>query len=124
MSTPLSDSQIQTLHKLDAEQRYQYLIQQAIANGQVWILTDEYGSVMFNTDDEDGVPVWPHQELAQAWATGDWSDCKPECVSLDVWHSRWTSGLTEDELAVVAFPNLDEEGLVMSPSEFDAALKK
>ena len=91
---------------------------------QIWILTDEHGCVMLNTEDEDCVPVWPHQELAEQWATGEWENCKAEAISLNKWHSRWTYGLEDDELAVVVFPNQNEEGVVLFPDEFDFELKK
>jgi hypothetical protein len=79
---------------------------------------------MLNTEDEDCVPVWPNQEFAQAWATGEWQTCKPEAISLSKWHSRWTIGLADDELALVIFPNESEEGVVVYPDEFDAELKQ
>ena len=30
----------------------------------------------------------------------------------------------DDDLAIVVFPNLDDEGLIMFPDEFDMALQK
>ncbi|GAB6261345.1 DUF2750 domain-containing protein [Photobacterium sp. R1] len=125
MSTPLlSQEQIDTILQYDAEKRFQYLLKEVTSQGQIWILTDEHGCVMLNSDDEDCVPVWPNQEFAQAWATGDWKDCKPESISVNKWHTRWTPGLEDDELAIVIFPSLEEEGLILYPDEFDDALKQ
>ncbi|AJR05410.1 DUF2750 domain-containing protein [Photobacterium gaetbulicola] len=124
MSTPLEPSQIEQIQAYDAEQRYKYLVKEVVSNREIWILTDEHGCVMLNTDDEDCVPVWPNKEFAESWATGEWENCKAEAISLNKWHSRWTYGLEDDELAIVIFPNQDEDGLVVFPDELDFELKQ
>ncbi|SDJ66393.1 Protein of unknown function [Ferrimonas sediminum] len=124
MSNAIDAELMQQLNGFDAEQRLQYLLKTAVDTRRLWLLIDEYGSVMFNTEDEDGVPVWPHQQLAEQWATGEWSHCKAEPISLAKWHSRWTRGLEQDELAVIAFPHQQEEGVVLFPDEFDAELSR
>ncbi|HIF9428670.1 TPA: DUF2750 domain-containing protein [Photobacterium damselae] len=124
MTTPLDDAKIAEIQAFDAEKRYKYLVKEVVANREIWILIDEHGCVMLNTEDEDCVPVWPNKEFAEAWATGDWADCKAESISLNKWHSRWTHGLEDDELAVVIFPNQDEDGLVVFPDELDFELKQ
>ncbi len=120
----LEPSQIAVIEAYDAEQRYQYLIKEAVKQQQLWILTDQHGCVMLNTDDEDCVPVWPNQEFAQSWATGDWQDCEAKAIKLKDWQARWTPGLEDDQLAVVIFPKTDEEGLVITPDELDFELSK
>ncbi|KLV06934.1 phage-shock protein [Photobacterium aquae] len=124
MSAPLTQSQIDDILALDAEKRFKYLVKEVVSNREIWILTDEHGCVMLNTDEEDGVPVWPNKEFAELWATGEWEECKAEAISLNKWHSRWTYGLEDDELAVVIFPDQSEEGLVISPEELDFELKQ
>ncbi|MDV5170318.1 DUF2750 domain-containing protein [Photobacterium rosenbergii] len=124
MSTPLDPSQIEQIQGYDAEKRYKYLVKEVVSNREIWILTDEHGCVMLNTDDEDCVPVWPNKEFAESWATGEWETCKAEAISLNKWHSRWTYGLEDDELAIVIFPNQDEDGLVVFPDELDFELKQ
>ncbi len=105
------------------EQRLAYLITECISNKQVWILTDQDGCVMLNTEDEDCAPVWPSERFAQAWATGDWSGCVAKAIDLKTWHSRWTQGLEYDDVAIAVFPSENEEGLVISAQEFDFELK-
>ena len=75
--------------------------------------------MLLNCEDEECVPVWPHEEAAQDWAQGDWADCHPHAVSLTDWQARWTKGLREDGFAIAMFPNLQEEAIVMSAEEFD-----
>lgn len=107
----------------DAE-RAAYFVKETVANNKLWILTDEHGCVMLNTEDEDCVPVWPNEEFAQLWATAEWQACKAESISLNKWFSRWSIGLEEDELAVVVFPNQEEQGLVFYPDELEHELKQ
>ncbi|MCY9851317.1 DUF2750 domain-containing protein [Vibrio mediterranei] len=120
----LEQQQIDEISSYDEEKRLKYSVKTMVQERQIWILTDEHGCVMLNTEDEDCVPVWPHQELAEQWATGEWGHCKAEAISLNKWHSRWTYGLEDDELAVVVFPNQNEEGVILFPDEFDFELKK
>ncbi|MGV3001538.1 DUF2750 domain-containing protein [Vibrio sp.] len=124
MTKVLSDERVQEILSFDSEKRFTYCIKEVVANRQIWILVDEDGCVMLNTEDEDCVPVWPNEEFAQAWANDDWENCKPEAISLNKWHSRWTTGLEDDELSVVVFPNAEQEGVIVFPDEFDFELKK
>ncbi|KGY12762.1 phage-shock protein [Vibrio tubiashii] len=120
----LTNEQLETVNKMRPDERFNYCIKEIAKQRKVWILTDEHGCVMLNTEDEDCVPVWPHQQFAEQWATGDWEHCKAEPISTAKWFSRWTYGLEDDELSVVVFPNDNEEGMVLYPDEFEAELKK
>jgi hypothetical protein len=120
----LDTTTLSTIEKYDGEQRYKYLLKTVVSNDLIWILTDDDGCVMLNTDDEDCVPVWPHEALAKAWATDQWQGCKAQSITLHKWHADWTSGLMDDDLAIVVFPNRDNEGLVVFPDEFDFELKQ
>ncbi|WP_022942589.1 DUF2750 domain-containing protein [Psychromonas hadalis] len=124
MSTALTEQQVKDIQKLDAQKRYNYLLKEVVKNRQIWLLVDEHGCVMLNSEDEDCVPVWPNEEFALAWATDEWSHCTAESISLEKWHNRWTHGLEDDELALVIFPDQNSEGLIFFPDEFDFELKK
>lgn len=124
MSQELTQEQIASVNKMRSEERFNYCIKEIAKQRKVWILTDEHGCVMLNTEEEDCVPVWPHEAFANQWATGEWEHCKAESISTAKWFSRWTHGLEDDELAVVVFPNDNEEGVVLYPDEFEFELKK
>lgn len=106
------------------EERLRFLIAEAVKNQKIWLLCDEYGAVMLNTDDEDCVPVWPDEAYAIQWATQEWENCKPEAITIDKWFSHWSNGLAEDNLALVIFPDLANEGIVLDPDEFESLLRK
>lgn len=116
--------ELDSIRSQDAETRFKYLLNEVTNHGEIWILTDEHGCVMLNTDDEDCVPVWPNRDFAQAWATAEWSECEPKSISLKTWQERWTRGLEGDDVSVVVFPNPEEDGLVLFPDEFDVELSK
>jgi hypothetical protein len=109
---------------LNDEERVKYFLNEVSRQKEIWILTDEHGCVMLNTEDEDCVPVWPSQETAELWITEEWTTCKAESISLNKWYSRWTNGLMDDELAVVVFPNTNEQGMVLYPDELENEMRK
>ena len=120
----LEPEKVKQILQMDDAQRAVYFVNETVTQNQLWILTDEHGCVMLNTEDKDCVPVWPNEEFAQAWATEQWQDCRPEAISLNKWFSRWTHGLADDELAIVVFPSQDEQGLVYYPDELEHELKQ
>lgn len=124
MNDSLNAQQVKEIQQYTPQKRYSYLIKEVLKNKQIWLLVDEHGCVMLNSEEEDCVPVWPNKEFAQAWATEEWSHCKAEAVSLEKWHNRWTHGLEEDELAIVVFPDQNSEGLIFFPDEFDFELQQ
>lgn len=123
MTYPLSRSQHLAALKLSNHQRYQHFIDKVVAHGEIWSLANSDGWVTLTSDGDNCLPVWPHADYALEWANGDWADCVPKSVPLDVWLERWTKGLTDDETWLVVFPNLKEEALLVEPSELDDDLR-
>lgn len=124
----ITPEMLTTVENYDDEKRLQYLLQHVVTHNEIWVLTDEHGCMMLNTEDEDCVPVWPNEAFAKRWITDEWQGCTAEAISLNKWFSRWTMGLSDDELALVVFPSLathtDQQGLVLYPEEFELALQK
>lgn len=120
----LTTEQLNEIEGYDPEKRLTYLLQQVVSNKEVWILADEHGCVMLNTEDEDCVPVWPNEAFALRWINDEWQDCQAQSISLNKWYSRWSHGLADDELSLVTFPNQENQGLVLFPEEFEEALLK
>ncbi len=120
--TRLSKMLLAELESFASQQRYDYLIKEVHKQAQVWILADKNGPVLLNNEGTDCVPIWPHEECIESWIEGDWADCRPKAIELSVWLERWTTGLTEDGIDVAIFPNLEEEGLVITAAEFEEDL--
>ncbi|RJX75298.1 DUF2750 domain-containing protein [Vibrio sinensis] len=107
----------------DPMERFNIFFKTVVSDLKIWLLIDEHGSVLLNTEDEECVPVWPSEEHALMWATGEWEGFTAEPISLAKWKSRWTRGLEEDELSLVVFPDEQGEGIVLYPDEFEHELR-
>lgn len=105
-------------------ERMRYFFDTIGKDKKIWLLVDEHGSVLLSADDDECVPVWPSEDIARQQATEDWQEMRPEAISIAKWRSRWTTGLEEDDLAVIVFPNIEGEGVILSPDDFDFELEK
>lgn len=123
MSFTLSTIERDNTLALSNYQRYQYFVDKVTEHGEVWSLSNDEGWVTLSAEGDNCLPIWPHADFAAQWATGDWSDCTPKSVALDVWLKRWTKGLKNDETLLVVFPNLEEEALLVDPEELDEDLR-
>jgi hypothetical protein len=123
MSYQLTDQERQAVAALPADQRYDYFTTKVAEWEQIWSLRNVEGWVVVSSDDgEECMPVWPHADFAAEWATGDWDDCSPAAVPLDVWLARWTPGMEKDGSMVAIFPSADEEGVVVTPTDLRDSL--
>lgn len=122
MSNALTAQQIQDILALDADSRYEYLVDAVVKAGKIWSLHSDKGWVMVSTDQEECLPVWPGADFAQPWINHDWSDCKPVAINLDDWLKRWLPGMQGDGIAIAVFPGSDEDGMVVDPEELRASL--
>lgn len=122
MTYPLNKQEYRATVRLSADARYQHFVSRVVETGQIWGLSSKQGWVVLTSDGDECFPVWPHPDYAAAWATGDWSDCRPEAVDLDVWLDRWTPGMEGDGTLIAVFPNDDEENVVVSPAELKISL--
>ena len=119
----MSDSTPVTVPR-DPMERFNLFFKKTTESKKIWLLIDEHGSVLLNTDDEECVPVWPTQEHAMQWATEEWEGFTAESISIAKWKSRWTRGLEQDDLSIVVFPDPEGEGVVLYPDEFEFEVLK
>jgi len=119
----MSDSTPVTVPR-DPMERFNLFFKKTAESKMIWLLIDEHGSVLLNTDDEECVPVWPTQKHALQWATEEWEGFTAESISIAKWKSRWTRGLEQDDLSIVVFPDPEGEGVVLYPDEFEFEVLK
>ncbi|WP_445400326.1 DUF2750 domain-containing protein [Zobellella sp. An-6] len=125
MSYTLSAADKAAAQTMQDDERFNHFVARVCEHQELWILTDEHGCMMLTSDDdEDCIPVWPHPDYARDWAVDDWSQCKPEAISLQVWLARWVPGMEEDELLVAVFPTADATGVVVDPYELKDAIER
>jgi len=109
---------------MNAYEREKLFFKEIGTSNCIWILADEHGCVMLNSEDEDCVPVWPSEASAKQWATDEWENCQASSISINKWKSRWTQGLSEDDLTIVVYPDEQGEGCIIDPFEFENLLNK
>lgn len=122
MSDSPAPNEIDDVLALDADDRYDYLVDRAVKQHKIWSLHSERGWVMVSTDQEECLPVWPDAAFAEFWITDDWSDCKPVAIDLEEWIKRWLPGMQGDGIAIAVFPGDGEDGMVVDPEELRASL--
>lgn len=122
MTYQLDKEQYQQQQRMPAAKRYANFLTKVAVWEEVWSLRNDDGWVGVSSDGEECLPVWPHPDFAQSWATHDWSDCRAEAIPLDVWMERWLPGMEADGSMIAVFP-VDgvDGGTVVDPIElFDA----
>jgi hypothetical protein len=106
-----------------ADLDYAGFLTRALAAGALWTLKGEGGYVAFH-DDEAGpcFPFWTSPEGAQALATADWADCRPERIGLADLRGVWLPGMGKAGRRLTLEPSPDGEGLICDPGELLADL--
>ena len=123
MTYKLNDKQFDSTCHLSDDKRYDYFIRKVTDWEEIWSLHSPDGWVELSTSDgEVCLPIWPHPDFADAWVTGEWSDCEPKKIKLDIWLERWTEGLEKDDTVLLVFPVSEGEGIVQTPYEIHEAL--
>lgn len=118
MTYHLTRSEFDAAAMLSAEGRYDYFVEKIVAGGEVWSLSSEEGWVVMRSEEgEECLPVWPHEDFAAQWASGEWGDCTPAAIGLDAWVDRWTPGMEKDGTLLAIFPDEHSEGTIVTPGE-------
>lgn len=106
--------------EVDFEAAYDAFVTEVKQTRQVWGLNSDEGwatcpSAFF--EETDVIPFWSNQAAAQVHCTEEWSNYKPEAISLDEFLTDWLPGMHEDD--VMVGPNWDEEleGLEVEPQD-------
>lgn len=125
MPYSLSSKNLKTSLSLSDGKRYELFIQKVAEHGEIWSLANDEGWVTVASEDGGNcLPVWPHPDYALEWVNGEWADCEPKMIALDIWLERWSEGLETDETLLVVLPNLKEQALLVDPWQLDDDLRE
>ncbi len=114
----------QRIHLLAStdEARFSYFIDQVKSSQQVWSLSNDEGFVMVETDEGNCVMVWPDLDFATQWAIDEWSDCEPIAITLDEFKTNWLPSLEADNIEIAVFPNIEDEGKLITANALNLSL--
>ncbi len=113
----LTDQERNAIEQMDNDQRFHFLLQQCQRSHCLWTLRSQEGGVLMSADDEDCMPIWPSEALAQLFAVGDWQDAEPYKIDLAAFRARWLPGLAKDGICLLLFPNLHDQALLLTANE-------
>ena len=100
------------------EALYQQFINNVISNDEVWGLEGEEGLAISSSnsnDEQDVIPFWSSEALAQAVAADDWAGFKPSSMSLVDFLENWLSGMHNDEILAGADWDASLDGKEVEP---------
>ncbi len=118
MTMDYLDSELKDLFERSHQERFDLFIEQLVENTEAWGLSKGKGWCLGQADsDARAVALWPHPALAQCCAEGTWEGASPKRLALDTLLNELLPSLAEDDLAVVVFPLISGEGLVVTPKD-------
>lgn len=119
----MTEAEVSAIVQLPKEEKYQYLVQQLIARKEVWIIYDDDGMVLFESDREEIViPVWPHREVAQLFCAGEYADCQPGTVALADFRKNELTEAVEQQFLISVMPVPDRPALLVVPGQLEKDL--
>lgn len=121
VTATLNDTVLAQAKSLSAEDRQMLVISYVPKAKEIWLIQGTEGFVMLEDNDITRLPVFPHNNLAQAWL--DENQITGTCVAVpfDEFTETWLPGLTKNGVELVMFPtSADAENLVMTAEELSA----
>ena len=119
-----NSKEIQNVFLLTAAARYSYFVKKVADQERLWSLRKQQakgGWVLFGDNHgREIVPVWPHKNYATACAKIEFS---PEPIGLSTWLDKWLPGIKSDNRLIAVFPNLTEQGVVVTAERLGEDLR-
>jgi hypothetical protein len=105
----LETDEFERLTKAEAPSQYEYFVERAVENDQVWTLVDRDDNwAAFGSADEGVLLcVWPHPRFAETCAYGDWASHEAVPVELVVFIEEVLPDLIREGTVVALFPTTD-----------------
>ena len=97
-------------------------MEEVIADVKIWSFADGEGWMVLNADGEEFLPVWPHPDMAAAWAGDAHQGSVPKAIALPLWLERWAPGMQADGIMLAVCPGDDPDGVVISADELKQCL--
>lgn len=122
--TDITPEQFLQVTNLQPEARFDYMLSTMLEKQQLWGLFGKNGWLMLKADDDECLPVWPHEAFAKAWEKNDFPDCEPKAIPFADFQEKWLPGMKQAKHMILVFPlSEDEEGIVLDAGEMEACIK-
>lgn len=108
-----SENEISSVQKLDANDRYEYLLKKAADEEVIWSLWLNGWALASDNEGNEVVPIWPHKIYASACAKEEWQGYEPRKIDLGAWMERWLPGIKRDGRLVAVFPSPNDKGAIV-----------
>ncbi|HKF49784.1 MAG TPA: DUF2750 domain-containing protein [Terracidiphilus sp.] len=89
---------------MSPRERYEYFVKRAADWGELWGLYQDGWAQLGDGEEREHMPIWPHEEFARHYATGDWRKFEPKRIDLREWLESWTPRLIDEGRGVAVFP--------------------
>lgn len=121
----LTQKEFEAVLALNADYRQAMFLRVAKEQQGFYILIDDDGPVILDDTEEDEngtlfsvLPVWSHEQLADAYARSAGLEAKPQLVSLKAWNETWVESFKDQNLLVGFMPVEDKDFAVDDPAVF------
>jgi hypothetical protein len=112
------------VNELTESERYDYFIDQALMQNEIWLLQAQEGLYAMCEDDngKQYIPVWPAKEFSDSYATGEWEEYQSERMDLKEFID-WMQELRDDEIFIGVFPDEHMHAIPTDPIKLKKQLK-
>ncbi len=123
MSYSISGKEFESVSALAPMKRFQHFVKRVADWEEVWSLKNDDGWILLATSQgQEVVPLWPHPDYAQTFATEQWADCVPAAIGLTTFLEQWISGITRDGRWISVFATPSSSGIVLEAEAFRRAI--
>lgn len=119
-----TEKEIESVLRLDGPKRFDHFVKRVADEERVWSLWDSGWTLMEEEGGQRVFPVWPAREYAERCCIGGWSKCEVREVPLAELLEQLLPELDKAGLRVGVFPTPEGKGVVITPGELDAHLRK
>lgn len=117
----LSEKELEGVLSLNAEYRQAFFNNKSKENQGLFIILQEEGPFMLEDEDEkEGdkyyiLPVFPFEELAQAYISSSGVNAKVQFITAKAWNENWVNMLIENKVMLGFIPVSDKDFAVDDP---------
>jgi len=114
--------QLESVFRLDAKERYGYLIRKVADFEQVFLIVDENGEyIVCGTKEMKCIPVWPEFDFAKDFLKDEWGNYNIVMLELSKF-IEWMDDLENGAYSIGGFPNKQLNSIIVNPLEFKSHL--